>query len=83
MCENFQDAYERKMHSPLARSNFTRFLTAVCVEMTNESLLLPVELSHMALLLPLTGTDPVYLHTGCHPKSPRPGDFRDVMRMRL
>lgn len=66
-----------------ARSDFTRFLTAVCVEMTNDRALCcrwNFHTRHCCCCS--SGHDPAYLHTGCHPKSPRPGDFRDVMRTR-
>lgn len=66
---------------PPAKSNFARFLTAVCIEMTNERALCcqwNFHTGHCRCYSP--GPNPAYLHTGCHPKSPRPGDFRDVIR---
>lgn len=83
-CESFQDAHEWKMYSPQPNQTPPDSLQLCAVEMTNESTFCCWWNFHIGLCYCCSpGPDPTYLHTGCHPKSPRPGDFRDVIRMSL
>lgn len=72
------------MYSPQPNQTRPDSLQLCAVEMTNESTFCcwwNFHIGHRYCCSP--GPDPTYLHTGCHPKSPRPGDFRDVIRTSL